>query len=208
MPNDARNVKIALSSGTCTDGAGTGVAGVKIRIQRSDGNWLNWGTDWLGTTGSWDPTTLTGGVYWEKAIDPSFITNGFAYYINVKAQDNVSVPAPNYETSYSTNVYIYDTTGPNSNVNSPANNSWKRTLTVINGTVNDPTIVVGGLPSSANMVETAIMRLSDNLYWNGANGIDSSAAVWSTAALTSTAYSSYTWTYAIGTDSFWTLTLV
>ncbi len=202
VAQDARSTALATVTGTATDGTGVGVGYVELRIQRSDGNWYDWGGGWTGNAGSWQPTTYGSGQ-WTQNVSALPWTEGFAYYINSRAQDLVQVPGPNYEASFTTHTYIFDYTAPIAQTIIPGNISWQGALPFISGTANDPTTVAGGVPSDVKKVELSIQRLSDNLYWDGSTGFNQPGIIWSTATLTSIAFSSYSWTYNNINNNYW-----
>jgi hypothetical protein len=201
---DYRSSELSVSSGTCSDGGGVGVDNVKLRIQRSDGEWYT-GLGWTGGTEDDWPWVLTpsGGI-WTKNIAGGFWQTGYSYKINSRAEDKVTEPSgANYEVNFATHIYCYDTTFPEIGIDIPVDLEYYNTLTITSGTVNDPTIVTGGAASDINKVDISIKRESDGYYWCGSSFDVVGSVAWSSTTLTEILPTTYTWTYDFE-DTYWT----
>ena len=89
-------------TGTASDGAGSGVANVKISLKDPNGNYYN-GSIFTGAAETFNNATGTTSWTWTA---PSLTTNG-TYTVHVVSTDNVG----NVEGS-STWTFVYDTTAP------------------------------------------------------------------------------------------------
>ncbi|MBI4346816.1 MAG: hypothetical protein HY553_08165, partial [Elusimicrobia bacterium] len=176
----------------------SGVNEVKLRLKRSDGLYWNfddaWGGEtWAGVLSAVDP--------WSMPVPVVQFADGYEYYVNSWAKD----ASANGETDLSTWTFTLDQTRPVSRVGVPAHNGFLGAVTQITGTADDrycqwnaPFTCPGAggrnfesgiAPSS---VTVALMRYSDEKYWNGAD-FASNVPVWSTASFVG--QSSGTWTY-------------
>jgi hypothetical protein len=150
--------------GTITDTpGGSGPARVLLAIRRaSDGRYWN-GSTWT-TTSSTIAATLTGnGTTWARTSGFPTGTNlirdtytiiaiGFDRAGN-RAEDRISFPV------------IPDTTGPTLTVDSPRQNTTVQSLSRVSGTVRDE-------GSGVARVGVAVLRSSDQLWWNGRTWTD------------------------------------
>ena len=175
---------------------------MRIRVRRSDNKYFSEVvSDWVDSPDTWLGTDLDGTLTkWQK--DVTSLTElwkpGYRYDVNSQARDQVQFPGPNWQTSFSTHTFYYDTLAPESAVTLPENNSWKRSMATISGTVNDkPEAGAGAMPSGPKLVQVTIQRMSDNNYWDQ-TGFSSSVSSFVPAQVWQSS-----WTYNIP-DAYWT----
>ncbi|MDA3792543.1 MAG: hypothetical protein PF545_02655, partial [Elusimicrobia bacterium] len=181
--------------GTCSDLAPGDVVEVQYRI-RTQGNkyWDENASGW-GASGDeyWNTATLSpGATSWSENIGTWY--DELTYYLNSKAKDN----AGNYETSFSTVSFTYDSVDPVSVSTTPSNQSYQ-TLSYIGGTAGD-----GAFGSGVVEVKIEVADITENStwYWNGPgpkwqDGLQEWLSV--------SAWSDPDWSYTDLNDSFWDL---
>jgi hypothetical protein len=157
--------------GTATDGTGTGVASVQVKIQRtSDSNYWN-GAEWVA------------GAFWNGAVGTDNWNIGFlglgadtSYAITSRATDS----AGNVQSAGLASISVLgDVSEPTSAISAPANGSFLNVLGAISGTASDAR-------SGIATVEITIQRASDSNYWTGAD--------WGAETPLATTYGAGNWT--------------
>src|SRR5207244_3656912 len=131
-------------SGTAADTGGSGVATMKVSIQKDGGANACWdGTNAAGhfTTACPNYVTATGTSSWSAALGTAALVDGSSYALTVETIDNVT----NTNTSAATATWTYDNTAPTATVSFPATGShynaagWNSTLS---GTATDASSTV------------------------------------------------------------------
>ena len=154
-------------NGTCADDVAVSTAAIRIFNQINANYWNNNTTIWDATltpeTAWFAPTLSAGGTFWW------FNSPGWAdtkvYEISAKAKDT----AGNWSAVFSTAVFTYDVTKPNSAVSVPENGMKLTTLTSLGGTAADAT-------SGISQVKIQITDLTQGAtYWNGSGWVETSA---------------------------------
>lgn len=139
-------------TGTASDNL-SGVTQVQVRIRDVNTN-LYWnGSAWVTDSSTW--LTAAGTNPWSYPW-PGSISDG-TYQVQSRATDGVG----NIETPGTGTTFTLDTTRPTSRITYPVNGTNLNSIAAITGT------------STGDTVEVSIQRLSDNLYWNGANWVGS-----------------------------------
>jgi len=186
-PLDTSHLKDSVTpKGTAYDGSlGSGIPGTGIKICVEDLN-PDPATEVYWNVGAWQLErywcATSGGADWILPSTPTW-KNGHNYRIATYAQDW----AGNYEVTYATITYIYDTQAPQASLTIPQADDHKKTLTEISGTSSDN-------KAGVKEVKLKINRQGDNYYWNGSTWVVGGQDL--TADTTS-------WSYGI-TDSAWT----
>ncbi len=141
-------------SGTASDGSGSGLSLVEIRILSGALNWN--GSGWVGAE-TWLP--VSGTTNWSRSTGLPTWQSGTSYTVQSRATDYVS----NVETPGAGHTFTFDAASPSSSVSVPANGAYYSSLGTISGTASDS----GG--SGVSLVEVRI--LSGALNWNGSNWV-------------------------------------
>ncbi len=161
--------------GTATDGTGTGVASIQVKIQRaSDSNYWN-GAGWVA------------GESWNGAVGTDNWNIGFlgldadtSYAITSIATDS----AGNVQSAGLASISVLgDVSEPTSAISAPANGSFLNALGAISGTASDTR-------SGVVTVEITIQRASGSNYWTGAG--------WGAETPLATTYGAGNWTKNAG----------
>ncbi|MHB9154077.1 MAG: RHS repeat domain-containing protein, partial [Endomicrobiales bacterium] len=180
-PNRYYN-SLATVSGTAEDSYP--LRSVEIRIwdafstrwwKNSINNWDDANPSPLSADAAWFtyPAMNTSGDWtlWQATF--TVWTSGDKYIVYSRARDN----AGNYSAVYSTSVFRYDTTKPETYVFQPADRSFISSLATISGTARDlPTAVGNRGPSGLTYVKLAVRNNATMKWWDGAGF--SQDAIW------------------------------
>ena len=200
--NAGASSKIA---GTASDpGPGSGLANVKVSIQKVSGNY--WNGSSFGSAGE-QLITASGTGSWTLAFAASnFATTGGgdgSYTVRVYATDN----AGNTQATATGRTFTYDNTAPTAGVTFPAASGiynasgWTNGATTpcgTSGTICGQTTDATSGISGASSIALTITRSSNNTTWNGTSFASG------TNAVQPTTYSSGTglWTYTFSSGNF------
>jgi hypothetical protein len=199
-------------TGTASDlSNGSGVNAVRVRVLRSDSQYLNSSQNGFDTApGSIAfPLPAAGQTSWTRAFsDPvNTFQDGYRYDIQSQATDN-SNPA-NVEQVYTSATVLIDKSTPTSVITSThiTGGYFNNTLSLLDGTFNDPAGAFGPLASGVRFINLQIFDGSEaiNPWWTGSSW---SAAQVSTSAVVHTSSWTYTalpsdWSHGTNADERW-----
>ncbi|MDI6641677.1 MAG: hypothetical protein QME68_05130, partial [Elusimicrobiota bacterium] len=164
-------------SGTASDANPGRVQTVWLRIRRPDHpNSPYWdGNAWSDTDWVWivAQSSVSNYVVWTSTFD--MWTDGYRYEINARSVD---IPG-NYDITYSTSIFRYDTSKPLIAVTTPQNQTYIRGLTTISGTAVDYPEPIGVVNNSGIALRKVAIRRNSDGYWWGATGFESGWTEWS-----------------------------
>ena len=161
-------------TGTANDLAGgSGISTVNIRVQRSDGLYLNASENGFNGGSSNFPLPTSNGTTWSKTFaDPvNTFVNGYGYQFQSRSADNSS--PTNVEQIYTTAFAIVDQSTPTSTVTSGTSGYFNNSVTALQGTMADALVPPGNLAAGVSTVTVEIFDGSalSNPWWDGATWV-------------------------------------
>ncbi len=188
------------------DAGGSGIGTVKIRVIRSDGNYLNASQNGFDTNGtSIDfPLTTTNGTSWSKTFMSPAATfqDGYRYQIQSRATDN-SNPAL-VQQIYTTATVIVDMSTPTAAISNLSTGFFNSSFTVLLGTMTD-VLTGGNIPSGVRYVNVKIFDGTDGSTWWDGGGWNSQTSLSATVYPSSWSLSGLPtdWSHATNLDERW-----
>ncbi|MDE2292489.1 MAG: hypothetical protein KGL53_10435, partial [Elusimicrobia bacterium] len=175
LPASPYRSVLTVVSGTASDPAGVG--GVEYAFSSGASYWN--GAAFAAASPVWFAASGTSswtapGLAW---------ADGTAYRVVARATDTLS----NYSVSYATADFTFDASTPTAAVVAPAQGASLVSLASLSGTAADP----GAAASGLSLVEVALARNKDGLWWNW------DAGVWGTIEVSTTASGTTSWSVPV-----------